>query len=71
MKFDSNKALALMANHGLTFAEVAERGDISRTGLQNALKRGTCRPEALGRIARGLGVTAEAIMVDGGGRSSA
>ena len=28
MKFDSNKALALMANHGLTFAEVAERGDI-------------------------------------------
>ena len=24
---------------------------------------GTCRPEALGRIAKGLGVTAEAIMI--------
>ena len=63
MKFDQDKAYSIMADSGLTFSEVSKRGNISRTGLQNALKRGTCRPEALGRIARGLGVTAEVIMI--------
>ena len=63
MKFDQDKAYSIMADSGLTFLEVSKRGNIPRTGLQNALKRGTCRPEALGRIAKGLGVTAEAIMI--------
>ncbi len=62
MKFNASKALAIMANSGLTYAQVAKRGEISRTALSDAMKRGTCRPEALGRIARGLGVNAETIM---------
>lgn len=56
MRIDKEKAYTIMADAGLTLSEVSRRGNISRKGLQNALKRGTCRPESLGRIARGLGV---------------
>lgn len=63
MRINPDKAYALMADNGLTISEVSRRGNISRKGLQSALKRGTCRPESLGRIAKGLGVTAEAIMI--------
>ena len=63
MKFNSSKALAVMADTGLTYSQVAQKGEISRTALSDALKRGTCRPEALGRIAKGLGVSAEALMI--------
>ena len=66
MKFNSSKALAVMADSGLTYSQVAQKGEISRTALSDALKRGTCRPEALGRIAKGLGVNAETLMIQEG-----
>lgn len=62
MEIDVIKVRFLHAQRGLTQQQLAERAGISNTGLAMVLKRGSCQPGTILRIARALGVTPRAIL---------
>lgn len=56
MKLDSIKIEVLLAEQGLSKAEYAKRSKISRQSLSTILRRGSCEPVTVGKLASGLGV---------------
>ena len=56
MNIDSLKIELLLANTGITKAELANRSGFSRQNISVIIRRGTCEPRTLGKLAAGLGV---------------
>jgi len=52
-----------MGRQGLTYSDLAERGGLSRQGLYEVLRRGSCTPAMAGKLANGLGVPLEDIVL--------
>ncbi|WP_206671382.1 helix-turn-helix domain-containing protein [Selenomonas montiformis] len=53
---DKKKLVNIMADKGLTQAELAEKAGVSRTAIYGAMKGRTPRLNTLGKIAKVLGV---------------
>lgn len=56
MKINDKKFEIALARSGLTIGEAAERAGISRQRFACILNQKNCTPQAVGRIARGVGV---------------
>lgn len=62
MKVNSAKAEAIMAERGLTKKALSDACGISAQNISTVLRRGTCEPRTLGKLAAGLGVSVTDIM---------
>ena len=62
MKIDSIKIKLLMADQGMTQADLADRVGISRQNISLMLGRGTCSIAKVGKLAKALGVDAREII---------
>lgn len=56
MNINSFKIEEILAEKGMTKANLAETSGISRQSISTIIKRGTCAPITAGKIASGLGV---------------
>lgn len=62
MKINAHKIKLLLAEMGMTRAELGERCGISRQSISTILTRGTCEPKTAGKLAKGLGVDIQEII---------
>lgn len=63
MKLNSFVIETMLAERGMTKAELAYKSGFSRQNLSTIIHRGTCEPKTAGKLARGLGVPLEKIVV--------
>lgn len=66
MKFDVTKVEILLAKNLLTQDEFARRCDMTRQNMNVVLRRGTCQPKTLGKIARALDCDVEQLIAKEG-----
>ena len=57
MNVNGMKIEVLLAKAGITKTELANRCGVSRQNISTIVKRGTCEPRTLGKLAAGLGVS--------------
>lgn len=62
MKIDASKIKIILAERGMTRAELAAVCGISRQNISTILTRGTCELRTAGKIAKGLNVPVSEIM---------
>ena len=62
MKLNIAKIMQLLAEQGLTRAELATKSGVSRQNISTILTRGTCAPKTAGKLAAGLGISVGEIM---------
>lgn len=65
MKIDAMKIRLLLAEQEKTQAEIEERLGLKRSSVSRILKQGSCEPQTLGRLARGLGVNPSELLDTG------
>lgn len=63
MKIDSVKIKIILGGLNLSGKELAEKIGVTPQNLSAILTRGSCHPKTAARIARGLGVPVEEIIV--------
>lgn len=63
MKINLFAVEAILAERGMTKAELAHKSGFSRQNLSTIIHRGTCEPKTAGKLARGLNVPLEKIVV--------
>lgn len=63
MKLNSQVVEITMAEKKLSLKAVAEQGGITAQGIYNALRVGRATPSTVGKIAAGLGVPVEDIII--------
>lgn len=56
MTINTTKLETMLAERGLTKAAYAANCGISRQNVSTIIRRGTCEPKTVGKLARGLGV---------------
>ena len=56
MIIDTTKYEIALANSGLTVTQAAKRAGVSRGRFNTILNQRNCTPQAVGKIAKGLGV---------------
>lgn len=56
MTINTTKLETMLAERGLTKAAYAANCGISRQNVSTIIRRGTCEPRTVGKLARGLGV---------------
>lgn len=61
MNINLSKLEVLLAERGMTKANLAVSCGMSRQSISTILKRGTCEPRTAGKLAAGLGVSVEDI----------
>ena len=54
MNVNGMKIEVLLAKAGITKTELANRCGVSRQNISTIVKRGTCEPRTLGKLAAGL-----------------
>lgn len=62
MKLDCLKIEMYLAENGLSKSQFAKRCNISRQNLSTILRRGSCEPATVGKLATGLGVPVREII---------
>ena len=62
MKIDSQCIEKLIAERGLTKAQLAQHCGMCRQNISTIIRRGTCEPRTAGKLAAGLGVEVEHIL---------
>lgn len=62
MKIDAGKIKMILAERGMTQAELAKACGVSRQNVSTILLRGTCSLVTAGKIAKGLGIQVAEIM---------
>lgn len=62
MQVNDSKFSIALANSGLTIEEAAERAGISRVRYSMILNQKRATPQAIGKIAKGLGVDVTEIL---------
>lgn len=63
MKLNVTKVLLILAEQGITKAELAARRGVSRQQISTIIGRGSCAPKTAGKIAVGLGVSVSEIVM--------
>lgn len=61
MVINTFKIKIMLAEMGMTRAELGVRCGISRQSISTILTRGTCEPKTAGKLAKGLGVQVQEI----------
>ena len=51
-----NKIELILAENGMTKADLSKKSGIARQNISTILSRGTCSPKTAGKLAAGLGV---------------
>ena len=69
MNVNGMKIEGLLAKAGITKTELASRCGVSRQNISTIVRRGTCAPHTLGKLAAGLGVPVSEL-VGGEGRAN-
>lgn len=64
MKISTRKIKSLMGAALLTQKQLAADAQVSRATLNNALLKGSCSTETVGKVAKALGVPVEQILED-------
>lgn len=62
MKINAIKIESILAEQGITRTVLAEKCGISRQNVSTVLRRGTCEPKTVGKLALGLGVSVNDII---------
>ena len=62
MKINVYKIKLMLAEMGMTRAELGIRCGVSRQNISTILTRGTCEPKTAGKLAKGLGVDVREII---------
>lgn len=62
MNISAVKIETLLAKQGMTKAALATRCGISRQNISTIVRRGTCEPKTVGKLAAGLGVSVADIL---------
>lgn len=62
MKISKFSVEILLAEKNMTKSEMAKRASLSRQSVNDVLKRGTCEPRTLGKIAAALEVDVEQLI---------
>lgn len=65
MTLNTTKIELSMAEHGLTKKGLAELCGISAQNVSTIIRRGTCEPKTVGKLAKGLGVPVSDIIEKG------
>ncbi|MBQ7887043.1 MAG: helix-turn-helix transcriptional regulator [Clostridia bacterium] len=66
MKISKFSVEILLAEKNMTKSEMAKRASLSRQSVNDVLKRGTCEPRTLGKIAAALEVDVENLIAKEG-----
>lgn len=56
MTINTQRIELMLAERGMTKAALAESCGISRQNVSTIIRRGTCEPKTVGKLAAGLGV---------------
>lgn len=56
MTINTTRIETMLAEQGMTKAELAARCGVSRQNFSTIIRRGTCEPKTAGKLAAGLGV---------------
>lgn len=64
MKLDVTTIVRLLAEQGLTKTELAARSGVTRQQISTIMGRGSCAPKTAGKLATGLGVPVDVIMME-------
>lgn len=62
MQLNTHKIQVVLAERGMTWAQLAVASGISRQNVSSVAHRGTCIPRTAGKIANGLAVPVEEIV---------
>lgn len=62
MVIDTQKIELIIAERGITKAQLAQRAGFVRQNISAILMRGTCEPRTAGKLAAGLGVSVADIL---------
>lgn len=65
MRINSVKVEMMIAEQGLTKVALSEKSGITRQNISAIIRRGTCEPRTAGKLAAGLGVDVEEIIMKG------
>lgn len=65
MYINTQRIYLCLAERGMTRSQLAEKSGIARTNISTILGRGTCTPATLGKLARGLDIPPEQLMIEG------
>jgi len=57
MTINTQRVELMLAERGLTKTDLAARSGISRQNVSTIIRRGTCEPKTVGKLAAGLGVS--------------
>ena len=63
MRIDSNKIEQTLALRKMTQADLASKSGISRQSVCTLIKRGSCKPDTAGKLAEGLDIPVEQILI--------
>lgn len=63
MYINKFKLESLLATQGMSKRELSHRAGVSRQSISEILKRGRCQPVTAGKLARGLGVPLDEIVL--------
>ena len=66
MRIDRSRIEIMLAERGMTQQNLAEKSGVSRQGVNVAIRRGTCAPKTVGKLASGLGVSVSDIIAKEG-----
>ena len=64
MKINTGRLFKILAERDMTRKSLAEASGISRQAVSTIMERGTCEPRTAGKLARGLGVQLEDIILE-------
>lgn len=62
MDIDTIKIETMLAERGMTKTALAELSGISRQNISTIIRRGSCNPKTVGKLAAGLGVNVADIL---------
>lgn len=62
MNIDKIRIEMILAEQGITKAELSSRCGVSRQNISTIVRRGTCEPKTAGKLAAGLGVPVSEIL---------
>lgn len=64
MRINTRRIIKILAERDMTKKGLAELCGISTQGIRTIMRRGTCEPRTAGKLARGLGVQLEDIILE-------
>lgn len=65
MTINTTKLETLLAERGMTKAVLAAQSGISRQNISTIIRRGTCEPKTMGKLAAGLGISVAELIEEG------